>query len=89
MDVGAGRSLLDKHAVAALMAKLWRIIDSSDGLWTFNDRERTLLGLLGDGLTNKQIADRTLLAEEVVKNHVSRLLIKLGVARRPYRRQWF
>jgi two-component system response regulator DevR len=88
-DVGTGRSLLDTRATAALMAKLWRIIESSDGLWTFNDRERTLLGLLGDGLTNKQIADRTLLAEEVVKNHVSRLLIKLGVARRPYRRQWF
>jgi two-component system response regulator DevR len=88
-DVGAGRSLLDARAAAALMAKLWRITESSDGLWAFNDRERTLLGLLGDGLTNKQIADRTLLAEEVVKNQVSRLLIKLGVARQPNRRQWF
>jgi two-component system, NarL family, response regulator DevR len=88
-DVGAGRSLLDTRAAAALMAKLWRIIESSDGLWTFNDRERTLLGLLGDGLTNKQIADRTLLAEQVVKNQVSRLLMKLGVGRQPYRRQWF
>ena len=89
-DVGAGRSLLDTRAATALMAKLSRITEYSDGLWAFNDRERTLLGLLGDGLTNKQIADRTLLAEEVVKNHVSRLLIKLGVARQPrlYRR-WF
>ena len=85
-DVGAGRSLLDTRAAAALMAKLWRATENSDGLWAFNDRERTLLGLVGDGLTNKQIADRTLLAEEVVKNHVSRLLIKLGVARPPSRR---
>jgi two-component system response regulator DevR len=81
-DVGAGRSLLDTRAAAALMAKLWRITENSDGLGAFNDRERTLLGLIGDGLTNKQIADRTLLAEEAVKNQVWRLLVKLGVARR-------
>lgn len=84
-DVGAGRSLLDTRAAAALMAKLWRITESGDGLWDFDDRERALLGLLGDGLTNSQIADRTSLAEEVVKNRVSRLLIKLGVARQPNR----
>jgi len=73
-DVGAGRSLLDKRAVAALMAKLGRVTDNNDG-------ERALLALLGEGLTNKQIADRMLLAEESVKNQVSRLLVKLGVAR--------
>jgi two-component system response regulator DevR len=87
-DVGAGRSLLDTGAAAAMMARLWAIVESSE-LWAFNDRERTLLALLGDGLTNRQIADRTLLAEEIVKNHVSRLLVKLGVGRQPYRRQWF
>jgi two-component system response regulator DevR len=88
-DVGAGRSLLDTGATAAMMARLWGIIESTDGLWAFNDRERRLLALLGDGLTNRQIAERTLLAEEIVKNHVSRLLVKLGVGRQPYRRQWF
>lgn len=90
-DVGAGRSLLETHAAATMMARLWWIIENSDGVWAFNDRERALLGLLGDGLTNKQIADRTLLAEDVVKNHVSRLLLKLGVSRQPYPlyRQWF
>lgn len=90
-QVGAGRSLLDTHAAAALMARLWWTIENGDGLWALNDRERTLLGLLGDGLTNRQIADRTLLAEDAVKNHVSRLLVKLGLARQPNRthRQWF
>jgi two-component system response regulator DevR len=89
--VGAGRSLLDTQAAAALMARLWWIIENGDGLWAFNERERNLLALLGDGLTNRQIADRTLLAEDVVKNHVSRLLVKLGVSRQPNRayRQWF
>ncbi len=90
-DVGAGRSLLDTRASAAMMARLWRIAETSDGLWALNDRDRALLSLLGDGLTNRQIAERTLLAEEVVRNHVSRLLVKLGVARHPYLlyRQWF
>lgn len=90
-DVGAGRSLLDRRAAAALMAKLWQVTDNGDGLWRLNDRDRALLSLLGDGLTNRQIAERTLLAEEVVRSHVSRLLIKLGVARHPHLlyREWF
>ena len=41
-----------------------------------------LLDLLGEGLTNKQIAARMFLAEKTVKNYVSRLLAKLGMERR-------
>jgi len=51
----------------------------SPGLTT---QERTLLSLLGESLTNRQIADRMLLSEKSVKNYVSRLLIKLGMERR-------
>jgi two-component system, NarL family, response regulator DevR len=46
------------------------------------DQERTLLELLGEGLTNRQIAGRMFLAEKTVKNYVSRLLAELGVERR-------
>ena len=52
---------------------------TSSGL---TEQERVLLGLLGEGLTNKQIAARMFLAEKTVKNHVSRLLAKLGMERR-------
>ena len=38
--------------------------------------------MLGEGLTNRQIAGRMFLAEKTVKNYVSRLLAKLGVERR-------
>jgi two-component system response regulator DevR len=38
--------------------------------------------LLGEGLTNRQIAERMHLAEKTVKNYVSRLLAKLGMERR-------
>jgi two-component system, NarL family, response regulator DevR len=81
-DVGAGKSLLDNRAAAALMAKLRGAAEREDPLSGLTDQERTLLGLLGEGLTNKQIAARMFLAEKTVKNYVSRLLAKLGMERR-------
>ena len=81
-DVGAGRSLLDNRAAAALMAKLRGAAEHSDPLSGLSAQERVLLDLLGEGLTNRQIADRMFLAEKTVKNYVSRLLAKLGMERR-------
>ncbi|MFI5507464.1 hypoxia response regulator transcription factor DosR/DevR [Mycobacterium sp. NPDC051804] len=81
-DVGSGKSLLDNRAAAALMAKLRGATEAPDPLSALTDQERTLLGLLGEGLTNKQIAARMFLAEKTVKNYVSRLLAKLGMERR-------
>lgn len=81
-DVGDGKSLLDNRAAAALMTKLRSAAQHSDPLSDLTDQERTLLGLLGEGLTNKQIANRMFLAEKTVKNYVSRLLAKLGMQRR-------
>jgi two-component system response regulator DevR len=81
-DVGAGKSLLDNRAAAALMAKLRGSAEQQDPLSGLTDRERTLLGLLSEGLTNRQIATRMFLAEKTVKNYVSRLLAKLGMERR-------
>ncbi|WP_040690938.1 response regulator [Nocardia vinacea] len=82
-EVGAGKSLLDNRAAAALMAKLRAEAEAKTGpLAALTEQERTLLDLLGEGLTNRQIASRMFLAEKTVKNYVSRLLTKLGVERR-------
>ncbi|MGW5441388.1 response regulator [Nocardia asteroides] len=82
-DVSDGKSLLDNRAAAALMAKLRAEAAEKTGpLATLTEQERTLLALLGEGLTNRQIAARMFLAEKTVKNYVSRLLTKLGVERR-------
>jgi two-component system, NarL family, response regulator DevR len=81
-DVGAGKSLLDNRAAAALMAKLRGAPERENPLSGLTDQEQILLGLLGEGLTNKQIAARMFLAEKTVKNYVSRLLGKLGMERR-------
>ncbi|CAN5268026.1 two-component system response regulator DevR [soil metagenome] len=86
--VGAGKSLLDNRAAAALMAKL-RSNQENEGaseedvrVRDLSPTERTLLELLGEGLTNREIGQRMFLAEKTVKNYVSRLLAKLGMHRR-------
>jgi two-component system, NarL family, response regulator DevR len=80
--VGAGRSLLDNRAAAALMNHLRASVAKAGPLAALTEQERTLLDLIGEGLTNRQIAGRMFLAEKTVKNYVSRLLAKLGMERR-------
>ena len=54
----------------------------SDRLDLLTDQERTVLRLIGEGLTNRQIGERMGLAEKTVKNYTSHLLAKLGLERR-------
>lgn len=81
-EVGAGKSLLDNRAAAALMDRLRTRQNAPGPLDGLTEQEQTLLALLGEGLTNRQIAARMHLAEKTVKNYVSRLLAKLGMERR-------
>ena len=80
--VGSGRSMLDNRAAAALMTRLRESVEKPGPLAGLTERERTLLDLIGEGLTNRQIAEQMFLAEKTVKNYVSRLLTKLGMERR-------
>ncbi|MFC9557785.1 response regulator [Rhodococcus sp. NPDC056960] len=82
-DIGSGKSLLDTRAAAALMEQL-RAAPSAEenAVAGLSPQERILLELLGEGLTNRQIAARMFLAEKTIKNYVSRLLTKLGIERR-------
>ncbi|MFJ6560191.1 response regulator [Streptomyces sp. NPDC091412] len=83
--VASGQSLLDPSATTKLMARLrggQQPEEEPDTLPGLTDREREILALIGEGLTNRQIGQRLYLAEKTVKNHISRLLAKLGVERR-------
>ncbi|GGN48419.1 DNA-binding response regulator [Streptomyces albiflavescens] len=83
--VAAGQSLLDSSATSKLMARLrgeQTKEPEPDALPDLTGREREILALIGEGLTNRQIGQRLYLAEKTVKNHISRLLAKLGVDRR-------
>jgi DNA-binding NarL/FixJ family response regulator len=49
---------------------------------SLTEQERSVLRLIGEGLTNRQIGERMGLAEKTVKNYTSHLLAKLGLERR-------
>ncbi|WP_246430881.1 response regulator [Streptomyces rectiverticillatus] len=87
--VASGQSMLDPATTTRLMTSLRG--DGGDGgdagpgderLAGLSPRERDILALIGDGLTNRQIGKSLFLSEKTVKNHISRLLAKLGVERR-------
>ncbi|KJY21947.1 MULTISPECIES: response regulator [Streptomyces] len=84
--VATGQSMLDPATTARLMHSLRdpeAAKEPEDArLAALSERERAVLELIGDGLTNRQIAKQLYLSEKTVKNHISRLLGKLGVERR-------
>ncbi len=83
--VARGQSLLDPSATARVMARLRQGQQPEPEPEAFpglTGREQEILTLIGEGLTNRQIGQRLYLAEKTVKNHISRLLAKLGVERR-------
>ena len=80
--VAAGGSLLDPTATAAVLERMRRAAEPAGPLAKLSEQERTVLELIGEGLTNRQIGERMFLAEKTVKNYVSHLLAKLGLERR-------
>jgi two-component system response regulator DevR len=75
--VAGGESLLPRLVAERVVAALRSPVDPDLTL-----RERQVLDLIADGLTNRQIGERLELAEKTVKNYVSGLLAKLGMERR-------
>jgi len=78
--VAAGRQYLDD---AEVRLAIRRLRDSEEGrLADLTPQERRIFDLIGEGYTNRQIAQDMYLAEKTVKNYVSNLLSKLGMSRR-------
>jgi two-component system, NarL family, response regulator DevR len=81
--VSRGESLLDPSATQVVLQRLREPPDEVDAeLDRLTDQERRILDLIGEGRTNRQIAEEMFLAEKTVKNYVSNLLAKLGMHRR-------
>jgi len=81
-QVAAGNSLLDPAVTERLLARLREGEPHDERLASLTDRERDVLALIADGMTNREIGERLFLAEKTVKNYVSGLLAKLGMQRR-------
>lgn len=80
--VAAGGSLLDPEATARVAARLRDAELQDERVATLSEQERRILSLIGEGMTNRQIANEVHLAEKTVKNYVSSMLAKLGLERR-------
>lgn len=74
--LAAGESLIDPAVKKQVLSRL------AEGEPRLSPQEERILELIGEGLTNRQIGERLHLAEQTVKNYVSRLMSKLGFERR-------
>ncbi|SDN98500.1 response regulator transcription factor [Geodermatophilus sp. DSM 45219] len=79
--VAGGGTLFERDAGASVTARR-RPAERDRRLAVLTEQERTVLRLIGEGLTNRQIGTRMGLAEKTVKNYTSHLLAKLGLERR-------
>jgi len=82
--VGSGRSLLDPAVTQRVLERLRKakFDDKDPKLARLSPQEERILGMIGEGLTNREIAGRIHLSDKTVKNYVSTILQKLEVARR-------
>lgn len=82
--VGAGKSLLDPDVTKRVLERLRKSkFDERDPkLARLSAQEERILDMIGEGLTNREIAERIHLSDKTVKNYVSTILQKLDVARR-------
>ncbi len=78
--VATGAQLLD---AAVVRLTLRRLRASEEGrVDSLSDQEHRIFELIGDGFSNRQIAEEMHLAEKTVKNYISNLFVKLGIDRR-------
>ncbi|WP_223162795.1 LuxR C-terminal-related transcriptional regulator [Nocardioides antri] len=80
--VASGHSLIDRSAAARVMEQVAFHRRASQVVADLTPQQTRILSLIADGLTNREIAERLFLAEKTVKNHVTALLSRLGVAHR-------
>ena len=79
-----GESLMDQAQVLrALESAISPALDDrSQSPNALSDREKQILALVAEGMTNREIAAALVISPNTVRNHVSRILFKLGLTRR-------
>ncbi|MFE5740872.1 response regulator [Streptomyces celluloflavus] len=82
--VAAGDALLAPNITKRLIAEFSRMTGAPrtplrDRVGDLTERETEVLSLIAQGLSNAEIAERLVVAEQTVKTHVSRILVKLGL----------
>jgi two-component system, NarL family, response regulator DevR len=80
--VAAGKQLIHPSLSNRVVERITDTHQADPRLESLSARERDILPLIAEGLTNREIGDRLGLAEKTVKNYISGLLAKLGLQRR-------
>jgi two-component system response regulator DevR len=81
--VGRGQSLLDASVTRGVIERLAELGRAQpEPVDLLSDREREIILLVAQGLTNKEIATKLFLSPYTARNHVIRILDKLGLSRR-------
>jgi DNA-binding NarL/FixJ family response regulator len=86
-QLAAGDTVLSPAVVGTVFDALRRTPGSPDeasGPASLTGREREIMNLISQGLTNQQIAEHFVLSEKTVKNHVNRIYGKLGATNRAH-----
>ena len=79
--VAAGDALLSPSVTKRLVAQFARQAkkpQSAPELDRLTEREREVMALVGEGLSNEEIAERLVVSPATAKTHVSRTMVKLG-----------
>ena len=83
--VHAGEAWLDRMMIATILRERSRP-ENANGrsgeaakIATLTERERQVIGLIGEGLKNREIADRMFISEATVRHHLTSIFNKLGV----------
>lgn len=77
--VASGKSLLDAATTQRVLARVRETQQRDPRLDLLTTQESAVLDLIGEGLSNREIAERMFLAEKTVKNYISSLLAKIEV----------
>ncbi|MEV4374130.1 response regulator transcription factor [Nonomuraea sp. NPDC049637] len=82
--VATGDALLAPNVTKRLIAEFTRVSRApqaplKERVGDLTERETEVLALIAQGLSNAEIAERLVIAEQTVKTHVSRILVKLGL----------
>ncbi len=82
--VAAGQNLLDPAVTKRVMERLAQLSTREEEreVEGLSGREKEVLALVARGSTNKEIGEILVISEHTARNHVSRILDKLGLTRR-------
>jgi DNA-binding NarL/FixJ family response regulator len=76
-DVADGREVVDRDLVGALCAP-----NADTGAVPLSEREMDVLGLLSEGMSNKEVAVALFISRATVKSHIENILRKLEASDR-------